>query len=324
MQIWRIKALVQRVIAQLPYPLFWYGIVQSFLTRSLDVTRQGVERRLRACQTHWEHATNDTVNCTPRVALEVGTGWLPVIPIGLYLCGCERIHTFDIDKLVSRKRLREILQHLAALEAVGRLAEILPARRIDRSAKLAEIADIAAFSDPYQLLSEMGIECRVGMESLDRIESESVDMIVSHEVLEYVPTNDLQRLFSRCHEWLRVGGIMSHYIDLRDEYSYFDSSISPLNLLRYSDVEWTRKQNPIFPVNRLRLPDYVRLLRTAGFLPEIMTVERADASALDRIAVDSRFQHIPAIDLLVLNAWICAKQDLALPNQIHELAEKSN
>ena len=63
---------------------------------------------------------------------------------------------------------------------------------------------------------------------------------------------------------LRPGGAFSCRIDLQDHYSYFDRSLSRYNFLRYSEPTWALVNSPLHYQNRLRAPDYLRLVREAG------------------------------------------------------------
>ena len=100
--------------------------------------------------------------------------------------------------------------------------------------------------------------------------------------------------------------MLSHYIDLRDEYSYGDASLSPLDFLRYTSSEWKRAANPLFPLNRLRLPAYRDLFTRTGFQITDEETQLAEATTLEGISVAAEFQDFSDADLLPLNVWIRA------------------
>ena len=62
----------------------------------------------------------------------------------------------------------------------------------------------------------------------------------------------------------RTGRAFSCRIDLQDHYAYFDRSLSRYNFLRFSDGTWRLVNSPLHFQNRLRSPDYLRLVREAG------------------------------------------------------------
>src|SRR5689334_9658857 len=104
---WLIKSALQRAISLLPASHFWNELFQRYVTRSLDLTTERFEMRLDCCRIHLQNfielrpsrAQNHTV-------YELGTGWYPVVPVGLYLCGAKEIWTSDIASFLSPQRLK--------------------------------------------------------------------------------------------------------------------------------------------------------------------------------------------------------------------------
>src|SRR5437879_9381556 len=107
---WLIKAALHRAISWLPASHHWNALFQQYVSRSLDLSRPRFEHRLDCCRLHLDHFLEVRPNCVRdfKVA-EVGTGWFPVVPVGLFLCGAGEIWTFDIASLVRPSRLRQVL-----------------------------------------------------------------------------------------------------------------------------------------------------------------------------------------------------------------------
>jgi SAM-dependent methyltransferase len=151
---------------------------------------------------------------------------------------------------------------------VGRqvLVDIRPSARVE----LVNDSLSRLERDPIQSLAELeerfGIEylapCDAGATGLP---AESVDFVSSTDVCEHVPEDDLAAIFRECFRLLRPGGAFSCRIDLQDHYSYFDRSLSRYNFLRFSEGAWRLVNSPLHFQNRLRAPDYLRLVRDAGF-----------------------------------------------------------
>jgi hypothetical protein len=100
---------------------------------------------------------------------------------------------------------------------------------------------------------------------------------------------------------------MSHEVDMSDEYSYFDSSITAFNFLRFSDRAWRLINNPLIPLNRLRVSDFRECFREAGFTVVEEVVKWGNPVALSRIRLAPRFARCDPSDLLVLKAWFVAR-----------------
>ncbi len=305
MSLWRVKAAVQHLVAYLPYKYQCYGLVQTYLTGTLKINRGVVEKKLRVARRHWnDFQTSNPAPELPPAILEIGTGWIPVIPLGLYLAGAGTIHTFDIAPLLKWKRVKLAIEWLLKLADEGKLHEILGRVSESRLEALRKLAALPGSAPCSEVLRDLGIITLVGKESLTRLPNAGIDLIVSHEVLEYVPREDLPGLFGHFDRLASSRCVMSHYIDLRDEYSYFDRAISPLNFLRFSEQEWKRKANPLFPTNRLRLPEYEQLFAAHGFVIEHVESRSAPPDALAGFELNEQFRHLSEADLLVLNFWI--------------------
>jgi hypothetical protein len=107
MASWLVKALVQRGIGALPNPHYWNELFHDRVTHSLDLTMERFEVSLRNCQNHLEQLRRfgSTAKSGRFSAFELGTGWFPTVPIGLFLCGAREVWTWDIVPFLRRDRL---------------------------------------------------------------------------------------------------------------------------------------------------------------------------------------------------------------------------
>jgi hypothetical protein len=135
----------------------------------------------------------------------------------------------------------------------------------------------------------------------------SIDLIASTDVLEYIPRDVLLGLLVEFRRISSPQGVMSHKVDLTDEYAFFGSSITPFNFLRFSDRAWQLINNPLIPLPRLRVSDYRECFREAGFAGVAETLTRGDPTTLERIRLAKRFAGYDPSDLLVLTAWLVAR-----------------
>src|ERR1041385_5886238 len=107
---WLIKASLHRVISWLPTPYFWNGLLQQYFSHSLELTIEQFETRLDHCHHHFNTWLETRAGQPGDVrVLELGTGWFPTVPVGLYLCGAAEIWTFDIAPFLRRGRLKVML-----------------------------------------------------------------------------------------------------------------------------------------------------------------------------------------------------------------------
>ncbi len=137
---------------------------------------------------------------------------------------------------------------------------------------------------------------------------ESTDLVTSTSVLEHVM--DAQAVYAAMANTLRPGGLMAHWIDLRDHLAFHD----PLRFLHLSHDEYAA----INTENRLRASDHLRLLEDNGFevvdaaywrtpgdpvlrAPWLPWAEiEPTVTEADRVGFDPAFQHHELTDLSIV------------------------
>ena len=266
---WLAKAALQRGLGFVPRGESLNYVFQRHVARSLPADESVFRRKFARAQQHLAAYEEHGPGTPPGEAVfyEFGVGWDLAIPLSFAALG------------------------------VGRqlLVDIRPSARVELVNDSLEKLEL----DPVQSLSEL--EERFGIEYLaprdaraTGLPGESVDFVSSTDVCEHVPAGDLAAIFRECHRLLRPGGAFSCRIDLQDHYSYFDSSLSRYNFLRFSDGAWRLVNSPLHFQNRLRAPDYLRLVRDAGFE---LVVERPSGPGedglrqLQTIPLAERFQN---------------------------------
>jgi hypothetical protein len=307
---WLIKCAVQRVISWLPASHWWNEQFQRHVTRSLELTPGRFELRVQFAQRHFDQirAANPTHRGSFN-ALELGTGWYPVVPLSFWLAGADQVWTYDIAPLIDQPRLVATLEAFVARAQNGQLAYLLPAAKAERIARLAEVVQRARMEEPGRLLESLGIHVKVQDAQQTGLAPGCVDLFVSTGVLEYIPPAALAAMFVEFRRVARAGAVSSHYLNLVDQYHYFDRSISPLNFLRFSERQWRRYNSPLTWLNRLRYSDYHQLFRTHGWRIICDEPRRGDDADLDRVPLAPEFQRYERSDLLVLTAWIAAQME---------------
>jgi hypothetical protein len=307
MSRWVAKAAVQRVIGLLPRSYFWNTLFQTHVTRSMDLTSSRLEGRLRRCARHLSAFANHTLERDekPATALEIGTGWYPIVPLGLFLCGVDKIWTYDIAALLSGDRVRETMRQLAEAADNGLLQDLLPSYSGERLDRLRSAAD-SEQSRAGDLLSPLGVEYVIRDASYTGLEPASVDLIFSNVSLEYVPHTRLEKMLAEFRRIISPRGVMSHEIDLADQYAGFDHSITQFNFLKFSDRVWHLINNPLIPLNRLRIADYRELIVGGDFQIVAEDLTNGTVAELATVQLAPRFRAYAEDDLLVTGAWIVA------------------
>lgn len=254
---WLAKAALQRGLGAVPQGEQLNYVFQRRVLRSLPAgdaaLRQKFSRAVQHLGAFEEHGPG-----VPRgeaTFYEFGAGWDLAIPVAYALLGIGRQVLVDIrpsarvelvnDTLASFERLRPELEQQAECELRP------PGGAID---------------DLEDLEARFGIRYLAPCDARDTgLPEGSVDFVSSTDTCEHIPGDELAQIFRECHRLLRPRGAFSCRIDLQDHYAYFDQSLSRYNFLRFSDRTWSVVNSPLHHQNRLRSPEYLELVRDAGF-----------------------------------------------------------
>jgi SAM-dependent methyltransferase len=253
---WLAKAALQRGLGLVPQGERLNYVFQRHVLRSLpageSVFRRKFARALQHLRAHEEHGSG-----TPEAEAcfyEFGAGWDLAIPLSYTALGVGRQVLVDIRLSVRVELVND------SLSAFGRLWDELEA---EAGRELRPLG--GPIGSPEELEERFGITYLAPRDArATGLPAESVDFISSTDTCEHIPEADLARIFGECRRLLRPGGAFSCRIDLQDHYSYFDRSLSRYHFLRYSDRSWALVNSPLHHQNRLRSPDYLRLVRDAG------------------------------------------------------------
>jgi len=305
---WVLKAGVQGAISLVPARDRLNYALQSRITRSVELSQAGFEEKLRRVPRHIAHYAAATGHSEPpQSAFELGTGWYPVVPIGLALAGVERVVSLDIKPLADRARVRRVLERFVEYRDAGKLGEILPLVSEKRSALLSEGLGTDAV-DAGSLLAPLGVELELGDARATGAPGQSFDLLVSNNTLEHIPADALDQIMGEFARLARPGAVTDHFIDMRDHYADFDRSMNRLNFLRYPDVFWRPFNNRLQHQNRLRLPEYREALESAGFtVIDEHRVKGADGE-FDDLKLARRFRRFTRDDALVLYVWLTGRR----------------
>jgi hypothetical protein len=305
---WLIKSVMQRALSWLPASHYWNTLCKQYVTRSLELAPPRFDLRLKYARAHLDHLLELRPNCKDGfTVLEIGTGWYPVVPAALYLCGASEVWTLDIVPLLRSAQLKRMLELFLQYERSGALQKFLPRLRPERLKRLLEVASQPGRIRPTALLEQLNIHVRTCDARNTGLASGTIDLIASTSVLEYISRKGLRGILAECRRVGSVNATHSHYLNLADEYSYFDPSITPLNFLQYSDKQWRYYNSPLAWQNRLRISDYRALFAEAGYQTTKEDNTSAPPETFQRVRLAPQFQQYRKEDLLVIISWLVAK-----------------
>ncbi|MEX0966355.1 MAG: methyltransferase domain-containing protein [Bacteroidia bacterium] len=307
MRIWIVKAIVQKAISILPGSFYVNFFFQKYVTRGVRLNEEYFEDKVSHCRKHWDAYLKyggDIRHCR---ALEIGTGWYPIVPISLFLCGAERIVSVDINSHISDDRLRTVLARFGEYHRQGRLQQLLPHIRPDRWAKLNSVIDEREHLESSEILGKLSIETIVADARKLPYPENSFNLITSNNTFEHIYENLLRDILPEFVRIAESGGIMSHSIDMTDHFAHIDKSINFFNYLRFSDSQWKIIDNSVQPQSRLRITEYHELYRELNIPATEEHCKKGNPDELRATPLDERFKNIPFEELLKIQCTLVSK-----------------
>jgi SAM-dependent methyltransferase len=267
---WLAKAALQRGLGVLPQGERLNYVFQRRVLGSLPAGDAALRRKFSRALQHLRVYREHGPGVAPADACfyEFGAGWDLAIPLAYAMLGVGRQVLVDIRPSA---RLELVNDSIASFERL----------RNDLEAEAGQ--ELRPLGGPARGLQELdprfGIRYLAPCDARDTgLPEASIELVSSTDTCEHIPGAELAAIFRECRRLLVPGGAFSCRIDLQDHYSYFDPSLSRYNFLRFSDRTWSLVNSPLHYQNRLRAPDYLRLVRDAGLE---LVVERPSGPSED-------------------------------------------
>ncbi len=300
---WIVKAAVQKALAVLPYGHRANVFLQKHVTKSgLDDAK--FEQALSHCVDHIRHLEAHGGGISGATTLELGTGWYPVVPLGLYLCGAKSVTTVDLTPWMTSETLSLTARKFRGFHPIG---GELPGIRADRLKKLMAVAELPDGTGMDAILEHLGIRYLVADAQHLPIEASSIDLIHSNNVLEHIYPDVLEAILMEFERVAAPNAVMSHFIDMTDHFSHSDTSIGRDHFLRFSEAQWKLIDNSIAPQSRLRLPEYRTLFERAGIPITEELPNRETVAEPHELVLSPRFEAMPKADVSIRHAYLISR-----------------
>ena len=291
---WKTKARITRCCARLPKSERWYRLIQKHFGRLGGDPQSRLNATVAIVALLRKHA------CALQGRyVEVGTGHVPAVPVGLFLAGAKEIWTYDLNRRLDPEMT---LRMLAWIADHADYVVSLFSPFVERSEVTTRLRWLRGITDVTGLLETANIHymapahaARTGLPDC------SVDCHFSVTTLEHVAPEALVGIFREARRVLAPRGVAVHLIDPSDHFQHTDPSITKINFLRFTETDWRSIAGNHFAYcSRLRASDYARLFSEAGFnIADEQRVVDPDGVALLQRAfpVDARFTGYTDMDL---------------------------
>jgi SAM-dependent methyltransferase len=270
---WLLKAFIQRAISLLPASERINYVFQKNISKNLPVNDITLDEKIDLASKRVDIFLKfgDGIPLSDVHFMEFGAGWDMLGPLSMYALGVGNQTLLDITSHLRFELINNALDRLR--NRTDRFQKIT-----GRKPLLLLQGDIRSKKD---LLDKFSIDYHAPLDASKTGFSESsVDFISTNSTLEHISAPELPAIMKESFRILKPGGIICHFVDMKDHYSYFDGSISKYNFLKFSNSGWKFFNSPLQYQNRLRLPEYIALIKNAGFKIIYEEIENASENEL--------------------------------------------
>ena len=238
-----------------------------------------INRMLRIAKTYGVPKNGDRL-------IELGTGWLHWEAITSRLFFDVHGILFDVWDNRQMDGLKNYIKQLDnSLDKID--ADYI--KRTTAHKLISKIKEIDDFKDLYKLLGFEYVLDHSG--SLDRLERESFDLVVSAGVLEHIYAPDTPEFVDAIAALLKPGGYSVHDINIRDHLYQYDTTVSRKQYLQYPHWVWrVWFENDVQYINRIQRPEWLELFRKSGLVLVEEEVEMEDLSGLKAAAAYHKYE----------------------------------
>ena len=283
------KVAVQRLLGAVPFGPAFYQRQQTRRILSPADVLINIDSKHEEALLHLR-LMRDAAGMAPsdvKAHLEVGSGWLPVIPLTFRRHGMGRQVLTDVTALLCRDKVPDVARRLIEIDKAAPHPHIGGGGTVDDLLAAEEMVYHAPAYAPFP------------------VPPGSVDLVTCTQVLIYPPPSVVRAMHEEAARCLRPGGLYLATIQLDDLYAIADPHLSRFNFLRYSSAAWNRWfDNRFTPLNRLRPSQHAQLLEGLPFERLAWQVDGggpAEREELARIRPHGEFAHLPPEDLAATN-----------------------
>jgi ubiquinone/menaquinone biosynthesis C-methylase UbiE len=307
---WVIKALVQKTISILPFRQKLNYIFQKYVTGGIELTDLHWTDKLGCARDHISFYKNyNSKGLQGTTVLELGTGWYPIVPVCLYLSNADKIISIDIQSWMTKpfqlKALEKFIESRNKGELEGYLSEI----NEDRWHILEDILKNQKDLTKEDINKMINLETIIKDARNTALPDNSIDFISSNNTFEHIPKEILFQILKEFQRIIKVDGLMSHYIDMSDHFSHYDTSITNYNFLRFSKSVWNLIDNSIQPQNRLRFIDYKRMYEQLQIPVTKEIITDSKINQLKQVKTSKEFTNYTEDELVISHGYIISKMN---------------
>ena len=239
-------------------------------------------------QVFTSHLKNSNFDPKDSIILEIGPGDSISTGIIAWSMGAKKSYLIDNGNYATK----DILKY-------KKLIQILRSSGYKKAKKLEECNN---FSELLKMSNT--IYLNKGLNSLRKLESNSIDFCFSQAVLEHIFYNEFSSFISELYRVQKLGGLSSHQVDLKDHLG------ESLNSLQFPTVIWESSliKRSGFYTNRLRRYQLKKIFQISGFYILEIKLNKWKQIPIKRRWLFKYFKNIDEEELLIKEMYILCKK----------------
>ncbi len=308
---WKIKAYAQKMIAIFPEKFSYKAYLH--LQHNYGAIRMAANPMggLSAGIDIYNHIKCNNINPLDKIFFEVGTGTVPLVPLSLFLLGCKKTISVDLNPYINDLMFKQCLRYMINNEK--HIRNLFGEKVVNERLKTLIEHLISNEYSRKNILELCNIEYQSPMDARKtKLNDSSIDFFISKNVFEHIPKSELQDIIIEANRIVKPNGLFINHIDYIDHYSYSDKSINKINFLKYSDKQWNfYAGNKYAYTNRMRHSDFIDLFKILNHQiieeqPETNNdiLEKLNSNL---IYLDKKFKDKSCQDLSIMSAWIISR-----------------
>ncbi|MFK7806579.1 MAG: class I SAM-dependent methyltransferase [Saprospiraceae bacterium] len=306
MKKWILKAVIQKTISFLPFKHRLNLLFQTYITKGVQLSDAYFEDKLIHFKQHNQFRNKYLVDKPNWSALEIGTGWYPVIPICCFLTGAEKITSVDLSRLTNKEKLGTTLNAFLESNKSGQLEQFVPIKE-ERWKILEDILKRFSQLTFEDCCQKLNFDYLVTDARNLPLSENSVELVLSNNTFEHIYEDILRDILIEFKRVLAPGGLMSHFIDMSDHFAHLDQSISIYNFLKFSPEQWDRIDNSIQPQNRLRISHFRKMYQVLN-IPINEEVNRpGDVGLVKSLPIHSYLKNLSAEEIAISHSYLASQ-----------------
>lgn len=243
----------------------------------------------RVAEKHFNRASKFLSN--KFVCMEIGPGDSLLSSLCMSAFGASKIYMVDVDDFAVKEEdlYYEMINYLNSSSEVD----------LNYSPRLKTLGNklnkIKAKSNDAIISSLNAHYLTDGINSLKSIDDNTIDFIWSQAVLEHIRYSEFDNFFAELNRILKIGGVSSHRIDLKDHLS------GGLKNLFFSDFIWESKfmSSSGFYTNRIRYKEMIKKIQDAGFDVELVNIDKWDKLPDRKSLMQRKFSKLSDSELCI-------------------------